>query len=53
MNYDRKRDKVHRFACGTDYDIFDLVGLDQGLTETQEIFDKTYELCGLETERGP
>ncbi|UQZ91326.1 DNA primase (plasmid) [Deltaproteobacteria bacterium Smac51] len=50
MSFDRRRRKVHCFSCGADYDIFDLVGLDYGLTDTAEIFQKTYEILGLEVE---
>lgn len=44
MSFDRRRNKVHCFACGADYDIFDVVGLDHGLTDPREAFEKTYDL---------
>lgn len=48
MSLDRRRNKVHCFACGADYDIFDLVGLERGLTDPAEIFSRTYEMFGVE-----
>lgn len=36
MGYDRRRDKVHCFACGADYDLFDLLALDEGLASPLE-----------------
>ena len=51
MSYDRKRNKVHCFACGADYDLLDLVGFDYGLTDQREIFDKAYSLYGVDVQR--
>ena len=31
MGFDPKRNKVHCFACGADYDLFDLLALDNNL----------------------
>ena len=31
MGYDPHREKVHCFACGADYDLFDLLMLDENL----------------------
>lgn len=36
MGYDPKRHKVHCFACGADYDLFDLLMLEEGLTSARE-----------------
>lgn len=36
MGYDRRRDKVHCFACGADYDLFDLLTLDEKLASPLE-----------------
>lgn len=47
MSYDSKRQKVHCFSCGADYDIFDLIGIDNGLTDPKDIFNKAYELYGI------
>ena len=32
MGFDPKRNKVHCFACGADYDLFDLLALDNNLS---------------------
>ena len=50
MSYDRKRNKVHCFACGADYDLLDLVGFEYGLTDQREIFDKAYSLYGVDVQ---
>ena len=36
MGYDSKRHKVHCFACGADYDLFDLLALDENLSSVRE-----------------
>lgn len=36
MSYDSKREKVHCFACNADYDLFDLIALEEGLSSPQE-----------------
>lgn len=36
MGYDEKRFKVHCFACGADYDLFDLLAIDEGLSTPGE-----------------
>lgn len=36
MGFDRRRNKVHCFACGADYDLFDLLALDEGLSSPLE-----------------
>ena len=51
MSLDRRRNKVHCFACGVDYDVFDLVGLDCRLTDPAEIFQRAYEIFGVEPEK--
>jgi len=50
MKYDPKRKKVHCFSCGSDYDIFDLIGIDYGLSEPKEIFKKAYEHFNISIE---
>lgn len=50
MRYDPNRKKVHCFACGADYDIFDLIGIDHGLSEPRDIFAKAYALFDIDTE---
>lgn len=36
MSYDPKREKVHCFACGADYDLFDLLTLEEHLTSPKD-----------------
>jgi len=36
MGYDSKRHKVHCFACGADYDLFDLLMLEENLSSPRE-----------------
>ena len=48
MSYDSKRQRCHCFSCGVSYDIFDLIGIDYGLTESKDIFEKAYSLYGLD-----
>lgn len=48
MSLDRKRNKCHCFSCLADYDTFDLIGIDYGLTEPRDIFSKAYELYHIE-----
>ena len=50
MSFDRRRNKVHCFACGADYDIIDLIGIEYGITDEREKFDKAYSLYGLTVE---
>jgi hypothetical protein len=47
MAYDQKNHRCVCFACGARYDIFDVVGLDYGITNTAQKFRKTYQLLGL------
>ena len=47
MSFDRNRQRCKCFSCGVSYDIFDLIGMDYGITEDKEKFDKAYELYGL------
>ena len=47
MSYDKNRQKVHCFSCNADYDIFDLISTQYGLSDDKEIFNKTYEWCGI------
>lgn len=53
MSFDKKRNRVKCFSCRASYDIFDLVGLDYGLTDQREIFDKTYQLLGITVDDTP
>lgn len=47
MSFDRSRNRCKCFACGAGYDIFDLIGIDYGLTEQKDIFAKAYELYNI------
>ena len=51
MSYDPKRHKAHCFSCGADYDTFDLIGIDHGLSGNV-LFLKGYELFNLTVETG-
>jgi replicative DNA helicase len=54
MSYDSSREIVKCFSkCNTSYDIFDLVGLDYGLTSDKDKFDKTYEILNLTIDDKP
>ena len=48
MSYDKRGKRVHCFSCRASYDIFDLVALDNNLKDQREIFDKTYQLLGIQ-----
>ena len=50
MKLDRARMRVRCPVCGADYDIFDLIGLDNGLTEYDDEFAKACELFHVQTE---
>lgn len=50
MSLDRRNNRVHCFSCGVRYDIFDLIGLEYGLTDAKEVFDKGYELYGVQVD---
>lgn len=50
MSYDRKRQKCHCFACGADYDTLDLIGIEYGLSDPKDIFEKAHALFNLEVE---
>ncbi len=46
MGYDANRQKVHCFACGADYDLFDLLALDEGLSSPKEALERASALYG-------
>ena len=48
MSYDSKTNRCKCFSCGASYDIFDLIGMDYGLTDPGEIFKKAYELYNVD-----
>ncbi len=47
MGYDRNNQRCHCFSCGASYDIFDLIGMDNGLTDDKDIFNLAYEMYGI------
>lgn len=47
MSYDSGRQRCKCFSCGASYDIFDLIGMDSGLTDSKDIFDRAYDMYGL------
>ena len=53
MSYDSKQQRCHCFSCNATYDIFDLIGMDYGLTENKDIFSKAYELYGITVDNTP
>lgn len=50
MSLDRSRNKAHCFSCGADYDTFDLIEIEYGLTGN-DLFLKAYELFGVEIDK--
>jgi replicative DNA helicase len=48
MSYDNKREKVHCFGCGVDWDIFDVIGDEYGLSNDKDKFNKAYEIFGID-----
>ena len=53
MSYDRQRQRCKCFSCGATYDIFDLIGMDYGLTDPKEVFDKAYQLYNITIDASP
>ena len=53
MSLDRKHNRAKCFSCGASYDVFDLIGIDYGLTDSKAIFDKAYEVLGLHIDSTP
>lgn len=46
MGYDNRRHKVHCFACGADYDLFDLLMLDEDLPTVKDALARASQLFG-------
>jgi len=46
MGYDPRREKVHCFACGADYDLFDLLTIEYDLKNPSEALEKASVLYG-------
>ena len=53
MSLDRKHSRAKCFSCGASYDIFDLIGMDYGLTDSKDIFAKAYEIYGIQIDGTP
>ena len=51
MSYDHRRNKVHCFGCGADYDIFNLIGIEYDLDDYQSQFNKACELYDVDIEK--
>lgn len=49
MGYDPHRQKVHCFACGADYDLFDLLTLDENLSTPADALKRASQLFGQGT----
>lgn len=48
MSYNPRGSNVHCFACGVTYDLLDLIGLDYGLDDFSEKYEKACLLFGFE-----
>ena len=46
MSFDSRRNRCHCFSCGVDYDIFDVVAIDTGLSG-KELFNHVYGLYNI------
>lgn len=46
MSFDSRRNRCHCFSCGVDYDIFDVVAIDTGLSG-KELFNHVYSLYNI------
>ena len=51
MSYDKRRNKVHCFGCGADYDIFNLIGIEYDLDDYQSQFNKACEIYDVDVEK--
>lgn len=48
MGYDPRRQKVHCFACGADYDLFDLIAIDEHLDKPGDALARAKQIFGRE-----
>lgn len=53
MSYDKNQRRCHCFGCHANYDIFDIIGLDYGLTSDREKFDMAYRLFNITVDGTP
>jgi len=51
MSLDRQRHKAHCFGCGADYSTLDLIGIQEGITDTAELYKRAYELFHIDIDR--
>lgn len=49
MSYDKKRNRCHCFSCGADYDIFDVISLETGLSG-KDLFNHVYQMFNINVE---
>lgn len=52
MSFDSRRNKCKCFSCGASYDTFDVIAIDYSLTDPKDIFNKAYEIYGIQVEAG-
>lgn len=48
MSYDEKRERVHCFGCSASYDIFDLIGINEGIHDFNEQLKRAGELFNID-----
>ncbi len=51
MSFNKKCNNVHCFSCNATYSIFDLIGMDYGISEIADIFAKAYELYNIQIDK--
>ena len=51
MSFDSRRNRCHCFSCGVDYDIFDLVNLETGLSG-KDLFEHVYKMFDISVDLG-
>ena len=51
MSFDSRRNRCHCFSCGVDYDIFDLVSLETGLSG-KDLFEHVYKMFDISIDLG-
>ena len=53
MSYNAKAQNVHCFACGVTYDLFDLVGMDYGISHFPDKVNQTARLFDISSDTAP
>lgn len=51
MGFDENNNRVKCFACGASYDIFDLIGVDFGISGVGQQMKKAFELFSLQVDK--